>query len=312
VPNLTGVYYPGTAAMQNVKVTRKGKRGPVPARLFFILARKAPVAILFRRGPSDWVQIVRWCADTDIFEPGQWFHGRIYERRADLTPDGSLLVYFASKINKKSLRDEEYTYAWTAESKPPFLTALALWPKGDCWHGGGMFRDNCTLVLNHRANASAQHPAHRPEPLRVILKNNVCGEDDPIYSERLERDAWELKQCWEIENRGYPQMFRTLRPEIREKEARTGRHLIRLTRSITRLDYSEEFEFVDQDRGSTTTLQNAGWADWDQRGRLVFVCGGRVMAGSFEQGGTLVFNQLADLNSASPAPLPAPEWAANW
>jgi hypothetical protein len=36
-------------------------------------------------------------------------------------------------------QDASYTYAWTAVSKPPWLTALGLCPKGNCWDGGGLF-----------------------------------------------------------------------------------------------------------------------------------------------------------------------------
>jgi hypothetical protein len=61
----------------------------------------------------------------------------------DLSPDGELLVYFATSY-LKPLR------TWTAVSRPPYLTALALWPKGDAWGGGGLFRDNRTLQLNCR------------------------------------------------------------------------------------------------------------------------------------------------------------------
>src|SRR5688500_14144217 len=120
----------------------------VAARIFGILARRQPVAVLFRRGPSRWVQLVRWDTSRDVFERGQWFHGRIYERRSDLSPDGSLLVYFAQKITARSLQDREYTYAWTAVSRPPYFTALALWPKGDCWHGGGTFGEDRDILLN--------------------------------------------------------------------------------------------------------------------------------------------------------------------
>src|SRR4051794_20213611 len=101
------------------------------ARLQVLLARAAPVGLILRRGPSKWVQLVKWDTAADRFEPGQWFHGRLYERRGDLSPDGRLFVYFASKFTGLTLADREYTYAWTAVSRPPYLTALALWPKGD-------------------------------------------------------------------------------------------------------------------------------------------------------------------------------------
>ena len=57
---------------------------------------------------------------------GQWFKGRIYEKRCDLSPDGTKLIYFAQKINTRTLNDPKYSYAWTAISRPPYLTALAL------------------------------------------------------------------------------------------------------------------------------------------------------------------------------------------
>src|SRR5205814_6077285 len=107
--------------MQNVRMTRKGRKGPVPARLFIILARNAPIGVVFRRGPSRWVQLIKWRTDDDTFEQGQWFHGRVYERRSDLSPDGSLLIYFANNITKRTQEDKEYTYDWTAISKPPYL-----------------------------------------------------------------------------------------------------------------------------------------------------------------------------------------------
>jgi len=83
-----------------------------------------------------------------------------------LSPDGSKLVYFAQKINRRTLSDSEYTYAWTAVSRPPYFTALALWPKGDCWNGGGLFETNSRLWLNHHGG-SRPHPEHRPRGLEV-------------------------------------------------------------------------------------------------------------------------------------------------
>src|SRR5689334_20080773 len=118
-------------------------------RLFAIFARRAPRAVIFRRGPTDWVRLILWHTDIDQLEYGQWFKGRIYERLCDLTPDGNLLVYFVRKISGRTIRDKDYTYAWTAISHPPYLTALALWPKGDCWAGGGRFGDDASRVLSH-------------------------------------------------------------------------------------------------------------------------------------------------------------------
>src|SRR5579862_3754113 len=96
------------------------KSKPSPCRLFVLLARNAPTAVIFRRGPSRWVQLIKWNTQADTFEPGQWFHGRVYEKRADLSPDGSLLIYFAAKFGR-SVTDG--MYSWTAISRPPYFTA---------------------------------------------------------------------------------------------------------------------------------------------------------------------------------------------
>jgi hypothetical protein len=298
--------------MQNVKVTQNGERGPVPARIFFILARSAPTAVVFRRGPSKWVQVIKWDTDKDTFDGGQWFHGRIYERRSDLSPDGSMLVYFAQKINGRTLRDREYTYAWTAVSKPPYITALALWPKGDCWHGGGLFLDNGTLILNHKPDAAKPHPNHNPDGIEVVLKDHVCGEDDPLYSERLQRDGWELKQEWVVQYRGYPLGYTTHRPDIREKPNADGSLIIRLTRSIEEHDYAEEFAVLNGEGFILFQIERASWADWDLRGRLVFARDGRILEGQLGDKRILDERVLVDLNPSKPVAVRSPEWASRW
>ena len=63
----------------------------------------------------------------------------------------------------------------------------------------------------------------------MIPNPNARGEDDPIFSQRLERDRWELKEFWNIENRGLPGLFHTLRPEVREKVGPSATHAVRLT-----------------------------------------------------------------------------------
>jgi hypothetical protein len=118
---------------------------PSHVRTYAILARRAPLAVVFRRGPSKSVLLIKWNTLNDKIELGQWFKGRIYERRCDLSPEGDLLLYFAANYRKPF-------YSWSAISRPPFLTALALWPKGDGWGGGGLFLSRKRIALNHGAD----------------------------------------------------------------------------------------------------------------------------------------------------------------
>ncbi|EGF90901.1 hypothetical protein ABI_23130 [Asticcacaulis biprosthecium C19] len=92
------------------------------ARLFAIIARQTRKAVVFRRGPSRTVLLLTWDLESDTLTAGQWFKGRIYERRCDLSPDGELLCYFAAKHHGRP-------GTWTAISRPPYLKALALWEK---------------------------------------------------------------------------------------------------------------------------------------------------------------------------------------
>jgi hypothetical protein len=116
---------------------------PTSARLYALIARKARKAVLFRRGPSRWTRLIAWDLATDQLTPGQWIRGRVYERRSDLSPNGELLSAFVAK------HVGPYG-SWTTISRPPFFTALALWPKDDAWGGGGLFASDESFGLNHR------------------------------------------------------------------------------------------------------------------------------------------------------------------
>jgi hypothetical protein len=60
----------------------------IPARLHVLLARDSDNAVIIRRGPSRKTCVIGWERKSDTFRVGQWLHGRIYERRCDLSPDG--------------------------------------------------------------------------------------------------------------------------------------------------------------------------------------------------------------------------------
>jgi hypothetical protein len=181
-------------------------------RLYAILARKAPVAVVFRRGPSKQVLLVLWRTDTDEFFEGQWFKGRIYERRCDLSPSGKRLIYFAASYKKPF-------FSWTAISRPPYLTALALWPKGDCWGGGGLFEREAEILLNHRSgemDLAEGFSLPRYVKVKAFGARPGWGEDSPIADERLKRDGWRLDQTGSSVMRGsrYSVSYEFNPPEI--------------------------------------------------------------------------------------------------
>jgi hypothetical protein len=116
-----------------------------PARIHVLLASKKPVGVVIRRGPSKQVCTLLWDRSKDEFTVAQWLKGRIYERRSDLSPDGQYMIYFAMNGKWKS----ETGGSWTAISRTPWLKAITLLGKGDCWNGGGLFTSNRTYWLNN-------------------------------------------------------------------------------------------------------------------------------------------------------------------
>ena len=159
-------------------------------RLHVLLARRATTAVVFRRGPSGVVAAVGWDRARDTFELGQWLKGRIYERRADLSPDGRYLIYFAMNGHWQN----RVKGAWTAVSKAPYLTPVTLLAKGDCWNGGGLFVDDTHYWLNDGYGHTVVEDStevHRADP--SAFERRYGGEDWGVYFHRLQRDGWAMR-----------------------------------------------------------------------------------------------------------------------
>jgi len=287
------------------------KPTPLP-RLSILQAPAADVAVIFRRGPSKHVEVVRWDMRRDSFVRGHWFQGRIYTRRSDLSPDGKLLVYFASKFNSQTVNDGEYTYAWTAVSRVPWLTALGLWPKGDCWHGGGLFLSNHRLLLNHKPERASAHPKHRPPASFKVEPNpEAKGEDDPLYTRRLERDGWECTQSWEIDYHGLGLFYQTRTPEHRERKHATFPLSIVMERRLDGLTYTERFSIAGK---SLETLPEGrvDWMDWDSQGRLLVLVSGQLLVAEMTRQGPGEFRVLEDFVSDRFEARESPPAAHTW
>jgi hypothetical protein len=274
-----------------------------------VVAAEAPVVALFRRGPTLRTELLRWDTSSDTLDRGQWFHGRIYTRRCGLSPDGALLVYCAAKHGSRRAADGGYADTWTAVSRPPYFTALALWPKGDAWDGGGWFSGPRELHLNHHAGQADAHPDHPvSDGLRVHVNAGGRGEDLPILDDVLSAGGWRRLPTPHDEGplralRG-PHVW--LRPHPRDAV-------------VLRMDYVGwdprrpggplHFGYaLARPDGELVEVLDAGWADWDHAGRLVYTDRGRVCARTLGEPARC----LADLTSDVPTPVVAPAWAATW
>jgi hypothetical protein len=249
-------------------------------RLFAILARKSRRAVVLRRGPSKRVALIAWDRATDEFEVGQWLKGRIYERRCDLSPAGFKFIYFAANW-------KEPYQSWTAISRPPWLTAVALWPKGDAWGGGGEFMSETSVQLNHPMYQMKLADGFTlPRHVRVapLGPRSGGGEDFPLYARLLERGGWsvvdrgkahEHDQDGEVRFR-YDPPFVARRPNPRaSRNAPELRMVLHGMGERAGRWYALDHALVDA-KGAETTLARTDWADWDDTGDLLFAKGGEL------------------------------------
>lgn len=297
------------------------KRNAIPhTQLYCIIARTTPTAVIFRRGPSKRVQLIKWNLRDDTFEMGQWLKGRIYERRSDLSPDGEKLIYFAANWKPK-----KGPLSWTAVSRPPYLTALAMWPKGDAWGGGGQFYSEKTILLNHvDGYLTLDDKFTLPKKLRVkpFGQHSGRGEDDPIYTARLIRDGWKVthvgksrsgwgtKVSWVIDP---PHIYQKHMP--RNKGVSLQMHLKGIHEKQNSW-YLIDHEIVTRSGDTILKLPQTSWADWDSDGDLLYADGGklfRLNASDICQGVTSSnAKKIADFSDARFSELPPPPEALVW
>ncbi len=287
------------------------------ARLYVIVARSAETAVVFRRGPTKQVQLWRWHRRRDEFEPGQWLAGRVYERRCDLSPDGSLLVYFAA-----TYRQPYPTY--TVVSRPPYFTALALFPKDDAWGGGGLFSGPRRLLLNHRAPAEMKlAPGFRlPKRLSVepLGERSGGGEDSPIEDMRRERDGWRLVQEGgeHKHGRAAPLWIEYDPPRVharhhpRSKDIRLEVRLAGIKEAAGPW-YVHDHAVVAHGR-QIEVYAHSDWADWDTNGDLLLARDGALWRASVDvrTGVVGALTQLIDLNAETFSRVPPPPEATKW
>lgn len=275
-----------------------------PCRLSVYLAREAPVAAILRRGPNEWAQLTSWHRDTDNFEHGQWFHGRVYERRCDISPDGTLFVYIAAKQGPRHDPDDIGT-AWTAISHPPYFTALALWRNLGTWYGGGAFVSNRKLLLDATCSFEP-HPKFKPKGIRIA----PCPADSAPWERRLLLGGWNL-----VERGFHPRTHRRVgQREIWERPCPGDGP--KLCREVEDADFSRYGGIYADNYWLETgddifPLGDIGWADWDSADRLAFVRGGKLYAARWTGWG-LEETCLFDFNPLEPDPQPSPMSARHW
>ena len=277
-----------------------------PCRLFVYFAREAPVGVVLRRGPSDWVRLSLWHTDTDTFEHGQWMKGRVYERRSDVSADGSLFLAFVRQSGGgRPNPAPNAADTWVAISRPPYFTALALWFVGGTYHTGGFFPDRESVWVGF--TDAPPDLGSVPGWLQVTGPQDIAyidrtpdWTDRTVHFNRLLRDGWELLDSdtdrvkWQRRHASQP-LTLLMTQQFESFQEYGGPFVV-------------EFELREESSGEPRSLGWGTWADWDQRGRLVMAQDGRLVTVQPDAASA----EIADFNGQAPQPEPAPDWARAW
>lgn len=261
-----------------------------PARLHVLFARNSTAAVVFRRGPSHHTALIGWDRESDSFSLGQWLYGRIYERRADLSPDGKHLIYFALNARWGS----EAKGSWSAISKAPYLKAVSLFPKGDGYHGGGLFLSNTEYWLNDLNDGHGHKVLYEDGRLNRVMDlpshERIAGKLDSLYHIRLQRDGWQMEHTVRHGKTGSVTVF--------QKRISNQWSLRKLAHATLDHPVGSSYEFdthelINKRTAKIIAKRQWEWAEVDGA-RLVWAEGGRICAGRIGPEGIIPEDVLFD------------------
>ena len=283
-------------------------KAPPALGIHVIRAARAPAAVVFRRGPSRWWHITRWHLDTGDIQGGAWFHGTLYPRRCDLSPDGELLYYFALKSSRREFLGRTGVQTYSAVARVPWLFALAAWRELGTWTRGYHFVEGSP----EEGEVSIGLPdAGDLGPM--MAKRHRLARTDPLQYDNERRRGWtEHEQC---PPRELSDMWDEQRSVILAKASPDGKRRLVLRDQGWEGNVAGQVEgrspTFELEKGRTTTeLTEAVWADWDSVGRLLVVTReGKLQIRNVESG--KLVREVA-LDPALPKPRKAPAWAQSW
>ena len=185
----------------------------------------------------------------------------------------------------------------------PYLKALAIFPKGDCWHGGGLWTGSREYWLNdgYGHTVLRDTTAVRRDPKNHPSKN-YGGECPGVYYPRLIRDGWSLKETVQVGKWKDKVIF--------EKPCPNGWILQKVAHAEVGAPpgkgcYWDEHEVIHPASNRSITCPQWEWAELDGK-RLVWAAEGRLEAGRLTDQGLVDETLLFDFNVMAFAPIEAP------
>ncbi len=271
-------------------------------RLYVVPATQAPTAIVFlRKGP--WWILARWDLDTRRVTEGASFKGKLYPRRCDLSPDGTLLSYFALKGKGPDFLGQSGLKCYHALSRVPWLFALAAWPEAGTYTRGHHF------VAATEALPMPPAP-HGDGAALAKLRLGLARTPPAAYAAERRRGWVEAADC---PARGANDMWDERRRVMLEKPRPLGPETLRLEDDglvDAALGFDNRRPRYRWARGKESAIvERADWCDWDPFGRLLVAGDQRL---SILDGDSRKEIWSMDLGSFVANPQPAPEWARTW
>jgi len=271
----------------------------VPPRIYCIPASDAPVAAVFRRGPTNWSHVGRWDLAGLKYEPGAWLGGRIFPRRCDLSPDGRFLSYFAHKPSATW----DLAEAYVAVSKLPWLTALHAFATCGTWTRGYFFTKDSGAHAHEVPGLPIPFSLQSIPAVQFATERRQGWVEASDCPARDPRDTWDERRNARMQKRqpgGHRLLF------VESAGHAGGEFAVEQAVDGLRVKYSLEAG------GELTLLDDLQWADWDREGRLLAATRtGKLQVrhlGSVQD--SIVFEE--DLAPLDPTPAPPPDWAQRW
>lgn len=284
------------------------------ARIFFLKSRITNSAIVFRRGPTDWIQMSIWNLDNDTLEPGQWINKKVPMRNCDLSPSGNYLMYAVDNFENGNSR--------TVICKPPFWTGLTVWEHGDLLFdtGGGTFADEKTVLLNLKSTQALEHypvPSHLNVTLFQTQKEYSLpkGHVNLLHEYRQEINGWTeqndptfLQQETDLES------LAPIVPKLWKKPITHSAALYWISFYDSKQRKNIDWFYLGR-KESKIKLHDVSWADIDNNNRIIATKEGKLYASKRATDGSVAYTNLEmlhDLNALQPVSIPTPLNMQTW
>jgi len=282
----------------------------VPApRLYFLVASAAPVAAVFRRGPSGWWNVGRWDLVSGEVETGAWFHGTMYPSRGDLSPDGTLLLSYLLKRRRAGFLDASpppWPDTYVTVSMLPWLHALAAWREGTTWGRGYCFaarRGRKTPFVLGEPAAGDATPLRRRYGVQAHTVIQYAAERRRGWEERAESPPRRAGGPWDEQRSAV-----LWKPQPRRGG---GRLILRDGGKSARRGIEGRVRAYGLEaRRGPSELPGVVCADWSPSGDLLVATDRGTL--EVRDPKSLEARRVVDLSGQAPAPQAAPDWARHW